>query len=66
MLRGVVGLPDSRSRCAWVTTVDGIKKHMAVKNDLTGLEVWIPSGLLSAIVVGASIAAMVVKAFYSK
>ena len=41
-----------------------IKEHMAEKNDITTLKVWILGGVLGAIAVGAGIAATVVKAFF--
>ena len=37
---------------------------MAVKNDVTGLKVWILCGVLSAIAVVAIISATVVKTFF--
>ena len=42
--------------------VRGIREHMVVKNDVTGLKVWILGGVLSTIVVVASIVAIVAKA----
>lgn len=42
----------------------GIKEHMAVKNDITQLKVWILGGVLSSIGIGAAIATVVVKAFF--
>ena len=44
--------------------VGAIKEHMAEKNDITSLKVWILGGVLAAIAVGAGIAAAVVKAFF--
>lgn len=43
--------------------VGAIKEHMAQKNDITNLKVWILGGVLGAIVIAAGIAATVVKAF---
>ena len=43
--------------------VSGIQEHMATKNDITGLKVWILGGVLSAIVIAAGIAAAVVRMF---
>ena len=42
-----------------------MQENMAKKNDITSLKVWILGGVLSAILIGAGIAAMVVKAFFS-
>ena len=36
--------------------VDGIKEHMATKNDIASLKVWISVGLLSAIGVALTVA----------
>lgn len=62
---------DSRLRALEVSMVraqeqlDNIKENMAVKKDISDLKVWILAGVLGAIVVAASIAATVVKAFFS-
>ena len=37
--------------------------HLATKNDITTLKVWILAGVLGAIIVAAGIAAAVVRAF---
>ena len=41
-----------------------MQEHMAKKNDVTGLKVWILGGVLSGIIIAAVIAATVVKAFF--
>jgi len=38
-------------------------QHLATKNDVTNLKVWILGGVLSAMVIAAGLAAAVVKAF---
>ena len=44
--------------------VSSIQEHMAKKDDITNLKVWILVGVLSAIVIAAGIAATIVKAFF--
>ena len=41
-----------------------MQKNMAVKNDVTGLKVWILGGVLSAVGIGAGAATIIVKAFF--
>ena len=45
--------------------VDDMKEHMATKTDISNLKVWILSGTLGSIIVAATIAAVVVKAFFA-
>ena len=57
---------DIRERLARLEErVRSIKEHMAEKNDITSLKVWILSGVLGAIGVGAAVSTLVVKAFFS-
>ena len=44
--------------------VDNIEKNMATKTDISNLKVWILGGVLSGIVIAATISAVVVKAFF--
>ena len=44
--------------------LDAIKEHMATKNDVTSLKVWILGGVLATIGIVAGVAATVVKAFF--
>lgn len=44
--------------------LDAIKEHMATKNDVTSLKVWILGGVLATIGIAAGVAATVVKAFF--
>lgn len=39
-------------------------QHVATKKDISDLKVWILTGVLSSIVVAATISAVVVKAFF--
>ena len=62
---------DSRLRALEVNMarvqerLENIKQNMAVRKDISDLKVWILLGVLSATVIAASIAATVVKAFFS-
>jgi len=44
--------------------VASMQENMVNKNDVTGLEVWILGGVISAIGAAAAISAIVVKAFF--
>ena len=46
------------------TEVKNIEKNMASSKDISDLKAWILGGVLSAIAVAATIAAVVVKAFF--
>ena len=47
-----------------VSALEAQLQHLATKNDITGLKVWIFGGVLSAIVIAATMSAIVVKAFF--
>ena len=51
---------DIRERLARLEEqVQGIKEHMAVKNDVTSVKVWVLVGALTAVVTGVGIAVTV-------
>lgn len=47
-----------------VSAIEAHMQHLATKNDVTSLKVWILGGVLSTIVIASAIAATVVKAFF--
>ncbi|MCY4041825.1 MAG: hypothetical protein OXF72_11310 [Gammaproteobacteria bacterium] len=44
--------------------IKGVREQMATKKDISDLKVWILGGVLSAIMVAAGIATLIVKAFF--
>ena len=58
------GNGNGRHLDARVASLEAHLQHLATKNDITQLKVWILGGVLAAIVVAAGISATVVKAFF--
>ena len=47
-----------------VSALEAHLQHLATKNDITNLKVWILGGVLGGIAIASGIAATVVKAFF--
>lgn len=65
------GFDDERLRAVEVglakleTKVDGLDQKVATKTDISNLKVWVLGGVLGAIGIAATIATIIVKAFFS-